>query len=317
MKRKAFTLIELLVVIAIIAILAAILFPVLSQARESAKNAQLLSQMKQVGTSTAIYVTDNDDIMPPASAICAAAGGNCTVIGEEFGWQDLSQPYMKNWDILNNNKRPLPTGITNIPAGAAGEPQRFKRLQHLGMPARAAVSNAFFATGYFTGTHNANPVPVRYDGIAGFQIIGPDTVVDPLGSMRQRATSLSMGGVENPSRTVMIAESGNFDMWFGITPAGADPLRYVVAWQPASYNAQGAVLYTHAFTTATRPESGILKGYGMTAANFAIPKGRTTYCATDTSARSVDFRRAMYNNTASGTGGTTYAILEGLNPQGF
>jgi prepilin-type N-terminal cleavage/methylation domain-containing protein len=52
--RKAFTLIELLVVIAIIAILAAILFPVFAQAKASAKNTQELSNMKQLGTVSAL-----------------------------------------------------------------------------------------------------------------------------------------------------------------------------------------------------------------------------------------------------------------------
>ena len=46
-NRKGFTLIELLVVIAIIAILAAILFPVFAQAREKARGASCLSNVKQ------------------------------------------------------------------------------------------------------------------------------------------------------------------------------------------------------------------------------------------------------------------------------
>jgi len=56
--RRGFTLIELLVVIAIIAILAAILFPVFAQAREKARQTSCLSNLKQSGTATLMYVQD-------------------------------------------------------------------------------------------------------------------------------------------------------------------------------------------------------------------------------------------------------------------
>jgi prepilin-type N-terminal cleavage/methylation domain-containing protein/prepilin-type processing-associated H-X9-DG protein len=63
-QRQGFTLIELLVVIAIIAILAAILFPVFAQARESARQANCLSNMRQIGTSTLLYAQDYDETYP-------------------------------------------------------------------------------------------------------------------------------------------------------------------------------------------------------------------------------------------------------------
>jgi prepilin-type N-terminal cleavage/methylation domain-containing protein/prepilin-type processing-associated H-X9-DG protein len=64
-RRGAFTLIELLVVIAIIAILAAILFPVFAQAREAARQTTCLSNLKQIGTATMMYVQDYDEIYVP------------------------------------------------------------------------------------------------------------------------------------------------------------------------------------------------------------------------------------------------------------
>lgn len=64
---RGFTLIELLVVIAIIAILAAILFPVFAAARENARRAQCISNMKQIALATKMYVDDNGQKMMPGS----------------------------------------------------------------------------------------------------------------------------------------------------------------------------------------------------------------------------------------------------------
>jgi len=63
-QRAGFTLIELLVVIAIIAILAAILFPVFAQARESARKASCLSNCKQLGLAMQLYAQDYDEMLP-------------------------------------------------------------------------------------------------------------------------------------------------------------------------------------------------------------------------------------------------------------
>ncbi len=72
--RRAFTLIELLVVIAIIAILAAILFPVLTQARAAAQRTTCLSNMKQFGLGFQLYLDDSDGLMPDRRDLKVAAG---------------------------------------------------------------------------------------------------------------------------------------------------------------------------------------------------------------------------------------------------
>ena len=76
--RRAFTLIELLVVIAIIAILAALLFPVFAQVKESARKTACLSNVRQVAFATFMYATDDNDRFPAWAARAAPINGGNT-----------------------------------------------------------------------------------------------------------------------------------------------------------------------------------------------------------------------------------------------
>lgn len=85
MRRKGFTLIELLVVIAIIAILAAILFPVFAKAREKARQASCLSNIKQLSLGVVMYTEDYDQTYPPASyATTGTIPGAADLLGPVF-----------------------------------------------------------------------------------------------------------------------------------------------------------------------------------------------------------------------------------------
>ncbi|RYX80286.1 DUF1559 domain-containing protein [bacterium] len=91
-KNKAFTLIELLVVIAIIAILAAILFPVFARARENARKASCMSNLKQVGLGFMQYSQDYDENVVPIRT------GNAS--SAYFSWSQIIQPYIKSTQVL-------------------------------------------------------------------------------------------------------------------------------------------------------------------------------------------------------------------------
>src|SRR5438874_6354630 len=90
--RRGFTLIELLVVIAIIAILAAILFPVFAQARDKARQATCLSNLKQLGLAQSMYTQDYDETLP--KAIHLLPDGNL------FPWPLEVAPYLKNTAVF-------------------------------------------------------------------------------------------------------------------------------------------------------------------------------------------------------------------------
>jgi prepilin-type N-terminal cleavage/methylation domain-containing protein len=126
-RNQGFTLIELLVVIAIIAILAAILFPVFARAREAARKATCLSNLKQIALAAIMYAQDYDEVLPTAAATGYHATAHPIVpvspqmtvaealaagLGSKDFWAlpDLLRPYVKSIDLFQ-----CPTLIRRYP----------------------------------------------------------------------------------------------------------------------------------------------------------------------------------------------------------
>src|SRR5690606_17411070 len=124
-----FTLIELLVVIAIIAILAAILFPVFSRARENARRTSCLSNIKNLGLGFLMYTQDYDERMPRTltcgpqlleTGVTTTTVGGCT--GGQYirMWTHSVYPYVKSTQAYLDpsvNKEWSGTYAARIPFG--------------------------------------------------------------------------------------------------------------------------------------------------------------------------------------------------------
>ena len=234
LNKSAFTLIELLVVIAIIAILAAILFPVFATARDKARQASCISNVKQISLGILMYAQDYDEIFP----LEANETGSDKYI-YDYTWVNYTQPYVKNLQVFicpsgkmsaplsgagpeSNSGQPY-SGVDYDPSvnpkdggtvGTLSSPKGGPLVSY-GMPSRTLywLGTPFFssiavgAADYYENEYNGRAA--LYDGIGGYA--STDDAAQDCGGPDYRVPSLALAAVARPSDQILIQESSSYD----------------------------------------------------------------------------------------------------------
>lgn len=195
--KRGFTLIELLVVIAIIAILAAILFPVFSQAKESAKQAVCASNMRQIGLAMALYKSDYDDVWP-ASANAAGAGAGFAPQQMWLGYDNNNAPLTGGWYGLVNNPAQNPTRAGMIDPYLKSE--QIKSCPNKPHRSQTALTYNWFNPSVPSAYYVSNPA-------AAGQEYGPGARNCAIGSGGfYECEAISDSELEDPSGTIAVWE---------------------------------------------------------------------------------------------------------------
>jgi prepilin-type N-terminal cleavage/methylation domain-containing protein/prepilin-type processing-associated H-X9-DG protein len=183
-RDDAFTLIELLVVIAIIAILAAMLLPVLSKAKQRAWTTSCLSNLHQVGLGMKMFADENGELYPESGGDIYWDATDATTTKQS--WMQQIFPNVGNTNVFNC------PGNVQLPPDLQGPYNYFN-----------GCNAAFIATGGFASVNNSE---IKFPSAF---VLGGDTagtkggriIFDPLDSDKDDYTQNCVGGAADDSLT--------------------------------------------------------------------------------------------------------------------
>jgi len=219
-RRTGFTLIELLVVIAIIGILAAMVFPVFARARESARKAVCLSNVKNIALAIQMYLGDNNDTLPPGEHRAEVLDwfsvlkgcqpgwvGNITMntvlarVNPYLAWPVILDEYTKNREVWQ-----CPSSkFMNAPEDIFSDPNWFREAMLFQDELRPCDGQNFPNGwgGEITDSFLQGRNPFSSEGLSGVKGLFTNSV-----GVNVRVTGLKMSAVEDPVKYAIVFDSG-------------------------------------------------------------------------------------------------------------
>jgi prepilin-type N-terminal cleavage/methylation domain-containing protein/prepilin-type processing-associated H-X9-DG protein len=226
--RRGFTLIELLVVISIIATLVSLIAPAVQNAREAARRAQCLNNLKQLGLAAANFSTGRGGPLPTLTVDETPAGTQATLYLVRFNWAYQLLGYLERNDLVDNTYNPNTTTVidrTNIQVAVLTCPSdtnNFKVAGGLSYVANVGYGALLGGTapnigGSEGGAHHGNNI--AWDGASATSstslAVAQDTGVflRPLANTASGLTIDRISQRDGTTQTLMFGENLNARNW--------------------------------------------------------------------------------------------------------